>query len=137
MPVLDPVLRKDREMKKPLTVDQIAFINAYLNCVAVAERDELVAYLRDDNEDLRAERRLPNYTSIADAHGIWHLALQHARDNKGMTVGKLSAALAVLPQDLPIVIWNAGDRVGIAEVDDSFMYDDEYPRVELNTDRDD
>ena len=123
-------------MKKPLTVDQIAFINAYLNCVAVAERDELVAYLRDDNEDLRAERRLPNYTSIADAHGIWHLALQHARDNKGMTVGKLSAALANLPQDLPVLIWDAGTRLGIAHIDDSFV-EDENPRLELNTDRDD
>ena len=54
-----------------------------------------------------------------------------------MTVSELIAALHGLPSDLPILIWDAGDRVGLAHVDDSFMYDDDYPRVELNTDRDD
>ena len=54
-----------------------------------------------------------------------------------MKVSELMAALANLPQDLPIVIWDAGTRLGLAHVDDSFMYDDDYPRVELNTDRDD
>ena len=53
-----------------------------------------------------------------------------------MTVSELMAALAELPQDLPIVIWDAGTRLGLAHVDDSFIEDD-YPRVELNTDRDD
>jgi hypothetical protein len=53
-----------------------------------------------------------------------------------MKVSELMAALANLPQDLPIVIWDAGTRLGLAHVDDSFIEDD-YPRVELNTDRDD
>ena len=53
-----------------------------------------------------------------------------------MTVSELMAALANLPRDLPIVIWDAGTRLGLAHVDDSFVEDD-YPRVELNTDRDD
>ena len=53
-----------------------------------------------------------------------------------MIVSELMAALANLPQDLPIVIWDAGTRLGLAHVDDSFI-EDEYPRVELNTDRDD
>jgi hypothetical protein len=53
-----------------------------------------------------------------------------------MTVGKLSAALANLPQDLPVLIWDAGTRLQIAHIDDSFI-EDEYPRLELNTDRDD
>ena len=53
-----------------------------------------------------------------------------------MKVSELMAALATLPQDLPIVIWDAGTRLGLAHVDDSFIEDD-YPRVELNTDRDD
>ena len=53
-----------------------------------------------------------------------------------MKVSELMAALANLPQGLPIVIWDAGTRLGLAHVDDSFVEDD-YPRVELNTDRDD
>ena len=53
-----------------------------------------------------------------------------------MIVSELMAALANLPQDLPIVIWDAGTRLGIAHVDDSFV-EDENPRLELNTDRDD
>ena len=53
-----------------------------------------------------------------------------------MKVSELMAALANLPQDLPIIIWDAGTRLGLAHVDDSFV-EDEYPRVELNTDRDD
>ena len=53
-----------------------------------------------------------------------------------MKVSELMAALANLPQDLPIIIWDAGTRLGLALVDDSFIEDD-YPRVELNTDRDD
>ena len=41
-----------------------------------------------------------------------------------------------LPQHLDVLIWDAGNRCGIAEVDDSFMYDEDYPFVELNTDTD-
>jgi hypothetical protein len=54
-----------------------------------------------------------------------------------MIVSELMAALADLPQDLPIIIWDAGDRVGLAYVDDSLIDDEDYPRVEFNTDRDD
>jgi hypothetical protein len=53
-----------------------------------------------------------------------------------MTVAELMAALRGLPPDLPILIWDAGTRLGLAHVDDSFIEDD-YPRLELNTDRDD
>jgi len=53
-----------------------------------------------------------------------------------MKVSELMAALADLPQDLPIIIWDAGTRLGLAHVDDSFV-EDEYLRVEFNTDRDD
>ena len=54
-----------------------------------------------------------------------------------MTVSELIAALHGLPSDLPILIWDAGDRVGLAYVDDSLIDDEDYPRVEFNTDRDD
>jgi len=53
-----------------------------------------------------------------------------------MTVSELMAALTGLPPDLPVSIWDAGTRLGLASVDDSFV-DDENPFVELNTDRDD
>ncbi len=138
MPVLDPVLRKDREMKK-LTVEQLAFVDAYQHSVADAPREEVLRFVTADS-DVRSSRdfysSMEYYTSIADAYEMWCCALTHARKNKSMTVGKLSAALANLPQDLPIVIWDAGTRLGLAHVDDSFIEDD-YPRVELNTDRDD
>jgi hypothetical protein len=58
------------------------------------------------------------------------------RKDREMKVSELIAALRDLPQDLPIIIWDAGTRLGLAHVDDSFVEDD-YPRVELNTDRDD
>lgn len=138
MPVLDPVFRKDREMKK-LTVDQLAFVDAYQHSVADAPREEVLRFVTADS-DVRSSRdfysSMEYYTSIADAYEVWHCALKHARADKGMTVGKLSAALANLPQDLPVLIWDAGTRLGIAHVDDSFI-EDEYPRLELNTDRDD
>ena len=53
-----------------------------------------------------------------------------------MIVSELMAALANLPQDLPVLIWDAGTRLQIAHIDDSFV-EDENPRLELNTDRDD
>jgi hypothetical protein len=35
------------------------------------------------------------------------------------------------------LIWDAGNRMNIAMVDDAFIYDEQYPFVELNTDTDD
>jgi len=121
---------------KKLTIEQRAFLEAYDNAVASAPREEVVRFLTVTSEE-RSSRAFYDsmsdiYTSIFDA---WE-ALKFACADKGMTVGKLSAALANLPQDLPIVIWDAGTRLGLAHVDDSFIEDD-YPRVELNTDRDD
>jgi len=125
---------------KKLTFDDVAFVDAYAAAVASASRTEVVRFLSADPEE-RCSREFCDsmesvYTSIADAHEVWFRALKHARKNKGMTVGTLSAALANLPQDLPVLIWDAGTRLGIAHVDDSFV-EDENPRLELNTDRDD
>jgi hypothetical protein len=132
--------RKDREMKK-LTIEQRAFLEAYDNAVANAPRDEVIRFLTVTSEE-RSSRAFYDsmsdiYTSIFDAWEVWNQALKFARADKGMTVGKLSAALANLPQDLPVLIWDAGDRVGLAYVDDSLIDDEDYPRVEFNTDRDD
>jgi hypothetical protein len=113
---------------KNLSFDDVAFLDVYQHAVAVASRADVVRFLSADLDDV--------YSSIADAHEVWFCALKHARTNKGMTVRTLSAALANLPQDLPVLIWDAGTRLGIAHIDDSFI-EDEYPRLELNTDRDD
>jgi NADP-dependent 3-hydroxy acid dehydrogenase YdfG len=53
-----------------------------------------------------------------------------------MKVSELIKQLSEMPQDLDVLIWDAGNRSGIASVDDSFI-NDENPFVELNTDTDD
>jgi len=125
---------------KNLSFDDVAFLDVYQHAVAVASRADVVRFLSADPDE-RSSREFCDsmddvYSSIADAHEVWFCALKHARTNKGMTVGKLSAALANLPRDLPVLIWDAGTRLQIAHIDDSFV-EDENPRLELNTDRDD
>ena len=132
---------EENELKsKKLTIEQLAFLDAYDNAVASASREEVVRFLTVTSEE-RSSRAFYDsmsdiYTSIFDAWEVWNQALRFARADKGMTVGKLSAALANLPQDLPVLIWDAGTRLQIAHIDDSFV-EDENPRLELNTDRDD
>jgi hypothetical protein len=53
-----------------------------------------------------------------------------------MKVSELINQLTQLPQDLDVLIWDAGNRMGISMVDDSFIHDEQYPFVELNTDTD-
>jgi hypothetical protein len=54
-----------------------------------------------------------------------------------MKVSELIHQLTQLPQDLDVLIWDAGNRMGISMVDDAFIHDEQYPFVELNTDTDD
>lgn len=54
-----------------------------------------------------------------------------------MKVSELIKQLSQMPQDLDVLIWDAGNRSGIASVDDSFINDEPYAFVELNTDTDD
>lgn len=58
------------------------------------------------------------------------------KKGNGMKVGDLVRALSVLPQDADVYVWDAGDRLKLVSVDDSFLGDD-YPFVDLNTDTDD
>jgi len=53
-----------------------------------------------------------------------------------MTVAELIEKLQGLPPGLEVFIWNDGDRMGVASVDDSFVDDEHCPFVELNTDTD-
>jgi hypothetical protein len=54
-----------------------------------------------------------------------------------MKVSELIHELSQLPQDLDVLIWDAGNRMNISMVDDAFIHDEQYPFVELNTDTDD
>ena len=53
-----------------------------------------------------------------------------------MKVSELIHQLTQLPQDLDVLIWDAGNRMGISMVDDAFIHDEQNPFVELNTDTD-
>ena len=53
-----------------------------------------------------------------------------------MKVSELINQLTQLPQDLDVLIWDAGNRMSISMVDDAFIHDEQYPFVELNTDTD-
>jgi hypothetical protein len=52
-----------------------------------------------------------------------------------MTVAELMEELSKLPPDLNVMVWDAGNRMGIVQVDDSFIHDGQ-PFVDLNTDTD-
>jgi hypothetical protein len=54
-----------------------------------------------------------------------------------MKVFELIESLQKLPPHLDVLIWDAGNRSGIAMVDDAFIHDEPYPFVEINTDTDD
>jgi hypothetical protein len=53
-----------------------------------------------------------------------------------MKVSELIQRLNQMPQDLDVLIWDAGNRMNIVSVDDSFINDEPYAFVELNTDTD-
>ena len=55
-----------------------------------------------------------------------------------MKVKELIAALTALPPeaaDLEVYVWDAGDRLTLVDLDDSFL-NDEHPFVDLNTNTD-
>lgn len=73
---------------KKLTSDDLAFVAAYQHSVADAPREEVLRYVSADSE-VRSSHAfyssMEYYTSIADAHGVWHCALAHAqKTNKGL-----------------------------------------------------
>ncbi|CAB5220447.1 hypothetical protein UFOVP236_59 [uncultured Caudovirales phage] len=53
-----------------------------------------------------------------------------------MTVQEMINQLQSLPKDIDVYVWDAGNRVSIAMVDDAFIHD-EYPFVDINTTTDD
>lgn len=49
-----------------------------------------------------------------------------------MKVSELLDALKDLPPDALVYVWDAGERIGIVNVDDSFL-DEGCPFIDLNT----
>jgi hypothetical protein len=69
-----------------LTLEEVAFVDAYCSAVAVAPRSEVVRYVATDSE-YRSDREFYDsmgeyYTSIADAHEVWYQAMKFAREFK-------------------------------------------------------
>lgn len=65
---------------KPLTPDQIAFVDAYCLAVCDAPRDIVEAFIREEDGDKFSEEYgLEYYSGLADAHNMWDLALQFSK----------------------------------------------------------
>jgi hypothetical protein len=75
----------DEKVPRALTAEENAFVEAYLSCVAIAEREEVERFLRADSEE-RSSRDFYDsmsdvYTSICDAKEVWYAAMQFAKEN--------------------------------------------------------
>ena len=73
------------EVPVKLTAEQYAFIDAYCNGVGDYPAEVVTAwFLMEDGDEFNEQYGAGNsaYTSIADAHNMWHAALSYARENK-------------------------------------------------------
>jgi hypothetical protein len=73
-------------LPRSLTAEELAFVDAYLSAVAVAEREDVVRFLRADSEE-RSSREFYDsmsdvYTSICDAKEVWYAAMEFAKEDK-------------------------------------------------------
>jgi hypothetical protein len=73
-----PVLRS-------LTPEEQAFVEAYLNCVAIADREDVERFLRADSEERSSNAFYDSmsevYTSICDAKEVWYAAMQFSKED--------------------------------------------------------
>jgi hypothetical protein len=73
-----PVLRS-------LTAEEQAFVEAYLNCVAIADREDVERFLRADSEERSSNAFYDSmsevYTSICDAKEVWYAAMQFSKED--------------------------------------------------------
>jgi hypothetical protein len=71
------------EVLRDLTPEELAFLEAYLSCVAVAPREEVIRFLRADSEERSSNEFYDSmsdlYTSICDAKEVWYAAMQFAK----------------------------------------------------------
>jgi hypothetical protein len=72
------------EVQRALTAEENAFLEAYLNCVAIAEREDVVRFLLADSEERSSNAFYDSmsdvYTSICDAKEVWYAAMQFAKE---------------------------------------------------------
>jgi hypothetical protein len=72
------------EVQRALTAEENAFLEAYLNCVAVAEREDVVRFLLADSEERSSNAFYDSmsdvYSSICDAKEVWYAAMQFAKE---------------------------------------------------------
>jgi hypothetical protein len=71
-----------KTIETTLSKEDEAFIEAYANNVANAPEDVVREYLAVDNHTEFYEKHWECYSSIADAHGMWHAALSYAKELK-------------------------------------------------------
>jgi hypothetical protein len=68
-------------IKRNLTAEEIAFMEAYTRSVGDADSNYVEAYLRaEDDRQFCDEYGNEYYTGLADAHGVWREALAFAKD---------------------------------------------------------
>jgi hypothetical protein len=70
-------------LPRSLTAEELAFVDAYLKCVAVADREDVVRFIRATSEE-RSSREFYDsmsdvYTSICDAKEMWYFAVDFAK----------------------------------------------------------
>lgn len=76
-----PVKHDVYPIKRNLTVEEIAFMDAYERNVSGASPTEIEAFLRaEDHDQFCEEYGLEYYTGLADARGVWNDALAFAKD---------------------------------------------------------
>jgi hypothetical protein len=74
----------EEKVPRSLTAEEQAFLEAYLNCVAIAEREDVERFLRADSEERSSNAFYDSmsdvYSSICDAKEVWYAAMQFAKE---------------------------------------------------------
>ena len=74
----------EEKVPRDLTAEENAFLEAYLNCVAIAEREDVERFLRADSEERSSNAFYDSmsdvYSSICDAKEVWYAAMQFAKE---------------------------------------------------------
>jgi len=75
----------EEKVPRDLTAEEQAFVEAYLSCVAIADREDVERFLRTDSEERSSNAFYDSmsevYTSICDAKEVWYAAMQFAKEN--------------------------------------------------------
>ena len=70
-------------IKRNLTPDELAFMDAYGSNVSNAPPEIVEAFIRaEDHDKFCEEYGNEYYSGLADAHGVWYDALMYARGSK-------------------------------------------------------